>query len=301
MTSIGPFAAPGRWFKGNLHTHSTASDGRASPAAVCRRYREAGYDFLAVTDHFLERFGYPITDTLGEREDGFTTLLGAELHVPATRHGDPWHLLAVGLPRDFATPAAGEGAPELARRAAAAGAFVAIPHPEWSGLEVEDACAIDAAHAVEVYNHTSALRCARGGGTALWDQLLVRGRRLGAIATDDAHFVVEDWCGGWVQVKAAANEPGALVAALKAGHFYASQGPALLDVAVDGDRLHVRSSPCQRLVALGAGAAQANEGGTNTTEAAFDLNPFRRAGYVRVVALDAGGRAAWSNAIELDR
>ncbi len=54
-----PFDQPGRFWKGNLHTHSTASDGEHSPAEVCRRYRDAGYDFLALTDHFLARYGYP--------------------------------------------------------------------------------------------------------------------------------------------------------------------------------------------------------------------------------------------------
>ncbi|HVU14003.1 MAG TPA: hypothetical protein VHD90_22145, partial [Phototrophicaceae bacterium] len=62
MNSL-PFDKPGRFYRGNLHTHSTRSDGRLSPELVCRFYREAGYDFLAITDHFMERYGYPITDT----------------------------------------------------------------------------------------------------------------------------------------------------------------------------------------------------------------------------------------------
>src|SRR6266404_4048590 len=37
--------------KGNLHTHTTFSDGRLPADQVVARYRELGYDFLAITDH----------------------------------------------------------------------------------------------------------------------------------------------------------------------------------------------------------------------------------------------------------
>ena len=51
------FTAPGRFFRGNLHTHSTLSDGRLEPEEVCRRYRAEGYDFIALTDHFVGLYG----------------------------------------------------------------------------------------------------------------------------------------------------------------------------------------------------------------------------------------------------
>jgi hypothetical protein len=37
--------------KGNLHAHTTFSDGRFPVEEVVRRYRDLGYDFLAITDH----------------------------------------------------------------------------------------------------------------------------------------------------------------------------------------------------------------------------------------------------------
>lgn len=40
-----------RWFKGNLHTHTSNSDGDSTPDVVVAWYRDAGYDFLALTDH----------------------------------------------------------------------------------------------------------------------------------------------------------------------------------------------------------------------------------------------------------
>ncbi|MBR2940934.1 MAG: hypothetical protein IKC14_06455 [Kiritimatiellae bacterium] len=50
----GATAAPRdkkRWYKGNLHCHTYWSDGRAFPDQAIREYRDAGYDFCAVTDH----------------------------------------------------------------------------------------------------------------------------------------------------------------------------------------------------------------------------------------------------------
>ncbi|MBQ3748125.1 MAG: hypothetical protein II863_12040, partial [Kiritimatiellae bacterium] len=40
-----------RWYKGNLHCHTYWSDGAAFPDQAVREYRDAGYDFCAVTDH----------------------------------------------------------------------------------------------------------------------------------------------------------------------------------------------------------------------------------------------------------
>jgi predicted metal-dependent phosphoesterase TrpH len=38
--------------RGNLHAHTTFSDGVRTPAALVQEYEARGYDFLAITDHF---------------------------------------------------------------------------------------------------------------------------------------------------------------------------------------------------------------------------------------------------------
>jgi hypothetical protein len=38
--------------RGNLHAHTTFSDGVRTPAALVAEYERRGYDFLAITDHF---------------------------------------------------------------------------------------------------------------------------------------------------------------------------------------------------------------------------------------------------------
>lgn len=294
------FSRPGRFFKGNLHTHSTASDAAHPPETVARLYRDAGYDFLAITDHFLAKFDFPIVDTRPYRTNSFTTLFGAEVHAPALASGEAWHILAVGLPLDFSPTAPGETGPQLAARCAAAGAFVALAHPEWYALTPDDAATIPDAHAVEIYNHTSEVRTGRGGGAALIDQMLATGRRPLIIATDDAHFRVDDAFGGFVMVKAEANEPEALLAALKAGAFYASQGPLIHDVAFEGGVVRVTCTPASTVLALGLAPSAAQAIGDGLTDVTLDLTALeKRGGFVRLVVIAADGRRAWTNPIAL--
>ncbi len=293
------FSAPGRFWKGNIHTHTDASDGSLGVAQVCATYREAGYDFLAVTDHFLPKYGFPIVDTRPFRAPDFTTILGAELHAPATALGEMWHILAVGLPLDFARTPPHETGPELAARALAAGAFVAIPHPGWYSLTAADARTLPGAHAVEVYNHTSQLRTERGDGVYLADQLLAEGRMINLIAVDDAHFQSPDAFGGWVMVKAAANEPEALLAALKAGHFYATQGPQIHDIRWEADAVEVTCSAAASIMVLGRGSRAAQSVGLCQTRARLPLAALKAGGFARVVVADAAGRRAWANPVRL--
>ena len=308
MTRPTAFAATGRFWRGNLHTHSTRSDGVLLPEEVCRRYKAEGYDFLALTDHFIGRYGYPIVDTKPMRDAGFTTILGAELHSGAMANGELWHILAVGLPADFARsnapdflPVAGqETGPEIAARAVAAGAFVAIAHPQWSGLTLEDARSIAAAHAVEVYNHGCATGCDRPDGFAIADLLLTEGRHLTMIATDDAHFSEPDHFGGWVMVKSEANEPEALLAALKRGDFYSTQGPELRDVQVMADRVVVECSAVSSVVAMGWGTGAKAVHGASMTRAEVPLERLNNSPWVRVAVIDAAGKRAWSNPVWVD-
>ncbi len=302
-TQLSAFLAPGSFFRGNLHTHSTRSDGVLSPEEVCRRYRAEGYDFLALTDHFIGAYKYPIVDTVPFRTNDFTTILGAEVHSGKMENGELWHILAVGLPADF-EPSNSPGfipvdnqetGPELAARAVAAGAFVAIAHPQWSGLTVADARSITSAHAVEAYNHGCATGCDRPDGFAVLDQLLAEGKRLNLIATDDAHFSEPDHFGGWVMVKSEANEPVALLAALKRGDYYSSQGPELRSVTITEKEVHVEMSACVSMVVSGSGTAAKAVHGHSMTKAVLPLERFKNSPFIRVTVIDAAGKRGWSN------
>lgn len=299
---LSPFDKPGRFWRGNLHCHSTRSDGALPPEEVARRYRAAGYHFYCQSDHFMEEFGYPVTDTSAFRTEAFTTILGAELHAPGLLNGEIWHILGVGLPADFA-PLPGETGPDLARRAQAAGAFVAIAHPQWYGLTLEDARTLAFADAIEVYNHTCAVQADRPDGTYLLDQMLLDGLHLNAIATDDAHFRDQtnsnaDAFGGWVMVRSESLTPEALLAALKAGSFYASQGPELHHLELKDHQLIIECSAVERVTLLGPRARAVTLSGTSMTRASLPVEGFE-GDWLRVVVTDAAGRRAWSNPVRL--
>ena len=303
--TLSTFTAPGTFWRGNLHTHSELSDGALPPAEVCRRYKAEGYDFIALTDHFMGPFDYPIADTVPYRDTTFTTILGAELHSGAMENGELWHILAVGLPSDFApsnTPGRDpipeqETGPEIAARARAAGAFVTIAHPQWSGMTMDDARSITAAHAVEIYNHGCAVECDRADGAFYADLLMSEGRDVTLIATDDAHFEVADHFGGWVMVKATENDPDLLLEALKRGDFYSSQGPELRDVTVTEDAVIVTCTAACVVVAQGHGSVSPAVHGRSMTHAVIPRARLRNSPWIRITVIDAAGKCAWSNPI----
>ncbi len=294
------FSAGGRFFRGNIHTHSTRSDGARSPGEVCDHYREMGYDFLCLSDHFLAKFDFPITDTTAYRGEGFTTILGAEIHAPQNSQSEIWHVLACGLPADFDPPFPDERMESLAARARDAGAFVGIAHPQWSSLTIEDGRALaDVAHAVEIWNTGCAIEVARGDGTALLDQLLSEGHRhLSGYATDDAHLKIPDSGGGWMMVKAERNEPEALLSAMKQGLYYSSQGPVIEAVETAGDALVVRTSEVRMISLVGRGSRAETAYSDDGSLVSAELSLKRFAGdWCRVVVSDGDSRLAWSNPI----
>ncbi len=303
--SLDFFSTPGKFYRGNLHTHSTMSDGRFSPKEVCARYQKQGYDFISLTDHFVGLFNYPITDASEFHNDEFTTIMGVELHTGSTDKGNLWHLLAVGLPADFTPPNApnfrpvkgSESASDLAQRARDAGAFVVIAHPHWSGLSEADAKTITAAHAVEIYNHGCVVDNDRGEGFLTLEHLLNSGRKLNLIAADDAHFNTPDFFGGWVMVKAKQNNQKDLLAALKAGEFYSSTGPKINDLRISKEDIEVECSSATTIIVQGEGTSMATLHGKSMTSEKLSLERLSNSPWIRVTIVDSAGKRAWSNPI----
>ena len=291
---IDAFCSKGRFYKGNLHCHSTRSDGQMTPERVCNFYYKAGYDFICLSDHFNEQYGFPITDTSLYRNEEFTTIIGAEIHAGQTEAGDVWHILAVGLPLDFGQTPVNESGPSLAQRALDAGAFVALPHPEWYGITIRDGESMpEGIHAVEMFNAVCDAMGREGGGYLL-DQMLTSGRNAGAIAVDDAHYYRGDAGLGWTMVKATERTPEALLAGLKAGHFYASTGPEIYHVESNGTNLFVECSPVDFIGLVGKGAANERIEGSGITSAMLPLERFQ-GGWARLILRNADGKKAWGH------
>lgn len=300
---LSPFHQPGRFWRGNIHTHSNQSDGALPSEAVVAAYKNAGYDFLMLSEHFIHQFNWPINDTRKYHSNDFTTLIGVELHAPETSAGELWHIVAAGLPLDFPPCGPNESGSELAKRARAAGAFIGIAHPAWSQLTLQDGLSIDAAHAVEIYNHGCAIENDRGEGWFLHDQLLNEGRQLSAFATDDAHFKSPDHFGGWVNVKAQSLDPDVLLQALKDGHYYSSQGPQISDISLNKKELSVTCSPVDTITVVCGHSRSCVKTGKAITNATFDLSTLEKgwllkkpSPWFRVTVIDHAGKRGWSNA-----
>lgn len=129
--------------------------------------------------------------------------------------------------------------------------------------------------------------------TDKWDILLTAGYNLWGTASDDAHHP-EHRGRGWVMVDSEKDEASVL-AALKAGRFYASTGVEIRNVQLDGNRLHVVAPDAQviRFVAERGQVRHRADG----REAVYEIRPTDV--YVRVEAYGAGMARAWTNPVFL--
>lgn len=290
---VEPFSLPGNWYRGVLHVHSTLSDGERSPGEVLDWYRARGYHFVALTDH----------DVLSQSRrlaDDFVTLSGIEVEGIDPNAG-LYHLLGFG----------GQHPPDMeylqllpiqeaVDRLAAVAPVVAVAHPYWSGQRSADLLALERCSLLEVYNGGCEVDDARGYSAVHWDDLLAAGRRWCALATDDAHWRsgTKDAGLGWTWVRAPRLEAGALLDALAKGHFYASTGPRIDDMVVEGSRVWVRCSPATAIDFVGNAPFSRRISappGEVLTEAAHTVHGSQT--YVRVAVRDAGGNWAWANPI----
>ena len=101
------FSEDGNWYKGNLHMHTTRSDGRADPAAALSAYRRSGYDFVAITDHrkpgiTIEPGCTGVLDGTALSPENMLLLSGVEWDTGGTNSDLPgdcpcWHILGIGM------------------------------------------------------------------------------------------------------------------------------------------------------------------------------------------------------------
>ena len=220
----------GRFYKGNLHTHTTVSDGRKTPEDTKAAYRAMGYDFIALTDHWKPGEGCE------NDPSGLLVLSGAEYNFNSDDVlAGVFHIVGFGYenPPEFGTTVPAQEAVDAIN---AAGGLAILAHPAWS-LNTHDM--VEKFHglfATEIYNSVSgAPRNCRPYSGQIVDELASRGYVLPLVATDDTHF----WLGEegmsyiWVNLGDKPLTRDNLMAALRAGRFFPTQGP-FIDAYVDG-------------------------------------------------------------------
>jgi predicted metal-dependent phosphoesterase TrpH len=143
-----PFTAAGNWYKAALHVHTTTSDGDVDVDTRLKQYREAGFQVVAVTDH------WKTNDLAGRSDDAFLAISGMEMH-PKTGTGAPdHHFVVLDLPHPLALDKK-QPAQEMIDAVKRAGGMVIYAHPHWTAhtlLEMEE---VGGYVAMEVYNTLS--------------------------------------------------------------------------------------------------------------------------------------------------
>ena len=294
------FGKDGVWLKGNLHSHTTVSDGVYTPEEMAADYRAHGYDFISMTDHNVF-VPHPELE-----KDGLLLMTGVEQDIAYSRH-KCIHVVGTGQAGKTETdyPCRKYSAEELTDQElidlmAKDGQFVVIAHPVWSRMEPEELSVLKGFHAIEVYNKGAEHLCRAGIADVYWDMLLRRGYKIFGMASDDTHKKFDAF-GGWICVKAKEKSHAAILEALFDGQFYASSGPEILDFGLDGDKAYISCSGCREIHFVTwppRGASQFAFDRDPLTEGVYTLKGGEK--YLRIECVDDNGRAAWTNPIFFD-
>ena len=324
-----PFSLPGQWYRGTLHLHTTNSDGFMPPERLIQHYQYAGWDFLALTDH------WKVTEVPSAPAYADMTIIpGTEVDSGAgsSEIGTSYHIVGLDMkeviPRQSGLKgtAAAQWYVDAIREQ---GGEAVIAHPYWSGLTLRDVEGVRRHMAIEAYNADTEVHIGRGNSTVLWDDLLSHGIPTLGLGVDDCHRPGYDSVRGWTVVRAPDRSVPSLMGALRAGHFYASSGPEIYDVQwepgqpdADGHPgpsvVRVRCSAARSITAVADGTKGARlnagpfgaalrsrrlRGETGRPEGVYEgelLNGAEllltgRERYVRIQVEDVHGRCAWTN------
>ena len=191
MAARRPASGP-RWYRGDLHSHTTHSDGDITVADRVRGAVERGLEFLAITDH----------NTISHHREtaawpgGIIPIRGSEV---TTFHG---HINVWGLSTaiDWRDDRRGGGATGIVEQAHRQGALASINHPSAFGDPWCVGCHWDFARVdysifdgMEVWNGRWAIpETDDEGALALWTDLLDAGFRMTAVSGTDSHSAEED-------------------------------------------------------------------------------------------------------------
>lgn len=278
----------GNRFKAGFHCHTVNSDGGLDVMNTLDRYRKAGFDCLAVTDH------RQVTRTPDALPEDFLFLEGTE------NGGDP-DIIGVGVRQavDVGLPLA-----ERARRLSEQGGMTIAAHPTYCGVLPQTYIECPKLMAMEIYNAYCDEAYANGYATELWDMVLGQGKRIWGVAGDDAHLnpakrYYSDAGKGYVEIWAGQLTRRSVLSALKAGAFFSTQGPVFKRIEVGEHTIDIECSPVQQVRWRTFGKVGYVEYKKKDAELTVCSLPqgFQPRVFVRIELVDAEGKKAWSNPI----
>lgn len=289
--------------KVGLHIHTNISDGKATPERAAEIYKAAGYDAIALTDHW--KFGQE--QTIG----GLKILSGCEYNFGSALAENPvYHIVGVGMTHDpeeeyggdFKTATQGLSVAEQANlmieAIRKAGGLVILAHPAWSINTPEHIKRLRGVEATEIYNAVSDCGMSnRPYSGAVVDMLASEGKYYPLLATDDTHYYAEDACRAWISAEVEDVSRESILDAVRNEKFYATQGPEV-HLFRDGDGFTVRCSPVSKIVFMSNMVwAPRITRGNGVTEAHYVPRPGES--YLRVEVTDESGKYAFTNIVSL--
>ena len=237
-------AADALWLRGNLHTHTTRSDGALSPEETIAAYAALGHDFLGLSDHNFA------PDLEGRDPRGLILIPANEVT------GACGHILVLGSDAEFERSA---GQQEVIDAVRASGGMAVLCHPDWGGhfnhYHLEELVGFTGYAGIEIYNGSIEEDPGSPYATGKWDRLLASGRRPWGLASDDAHRPLHQGRGSCV-VRVRERSARAILEALRTGSFYASTGASIESLEVEGSRLRLRSPFSCRCTAASFGSTK---------------------------------------------
>lgn len=304
------------WLKGNLHTHTTNSDGDESPEHVAEWYHEQGYDWLCLSDHnhltILEG-----TDS----EKAKWPLLVAGEEVTSRNADGPVHINGYGVSEVVEASESTDivtAMRENVDRIISAGGMASINHPNFRWAFDDGAMMqVEGYKFMEVFNGHPETHNAGGGGKAstegIWDRLLTKGRRVWGLAVDDSHHYTGEFSAnrsnpgrGWIQVKAAQLSQQDIYEAMSDGDFYSSTGVSFGDMSITQREVNLdidpESTPSDGIQAKYTTLFTGSHGRLlhESTSISPSYKPTRLDGYVRATVYSSRGTKAWTQPIFID-
>lgn len=283
-------------FKGNLHVHTTRSDGHITPEKCMELYKKNGYDFLAITDHF--KF-FPEADKYCD--ETFTVFNGCELNFDYTHPNKSYHIVCIEPETEY-VPSRTVTPDEAAKQIVDHGGMAILAHPSWSLMSIDDCLKLKNVVGIEIWNHVSHAYTRRGYSGVYIDVCAAAGLKTLLFATDDAHFYDIDYFGGYIVVESPSNSKKDLLKSIREGNFYCSQGPDIIRFERQDDVIVAVTSPVQSMAFLSDALwshdrVQTGENGKDITKGIYTIKPNET--FVRLECYDREGKTAWSQIIYL--
>lgn len=283
------------FFKGNLHCHSTLSDGALSPDEVIEVYRSLGYDFLALTDHRL-------LSPAAQTKEGMLLLSGTEMDYSLA--GEVVHIIGIGMSEEYSRSQSSRlGPQECIDGMRHYGGRAILAHPAWSMNTLTTLTGLHNLTAAEIYNSVSTYpwNGDRADSSLLLDQAATHGALYRFVASDDSHRYQGEAGRSFTHVQASDLSSKAILEALDAGRFYASQGPRFNQITLTDTELLIHCSPVDTVIFYSnqVWAAGRCVTGSGITMAHYNLEANQGETFLRCQIIDAQGKSAWSNPISL--